>query len=86
MTWRYDAAGPGAVALTGELPNHAVLALGLGSSKEAAATLAVSSLMEDFDTVWNEQRRTWASWLAAELRARPCARISIARSPCRPRF
>jgi glucoamylase len=75
MTWRYNAAGPGTVALTGELPVHAVLALGLAGSKEAAATLAVSSLMEDFDTVWNEQCRTWSSWLSGS--PRPALRADI---------
>ena len=39
MTWQYDLAGPGNVALIGELPRQAVLALGFGSSAEAAATL-----------------------------------------------
>lgn len=78
MTWRFDVAGPGAVALMGELPTRAVLSLGVGTSKEAAATLAVSSLMEDFDAVWNEQRQTWANWLSAS--ARPDLRGDIDRA------
>ena len=45
MTWQYQTAGPGNVALMGELPRRAVLALGFGSSAEAAATLAISSLI-----------------------------------------
>ncbi len=64
MTWRYDVAGPGAVALMGELPAQATLALGLGTSKEAAATLAVSSLMGDFSAEWEAQRQTWTHWLS----------------------
>ncbi len=37
LTWEYEMAGPGNVALIGELPRQAVLALGFGSSAEAAA-------------------------------------------------
>jgi len=64
MTWEYDTAGPGAVALMGELPRQATLALGLGTSKVAAATLATSSLLEDFSTIWDAQRRAWEFWLS----------------------
>ena len=63
MTWEYDTAGPGVVSLMGELPNQATLSLGLGTSQEAAATLAVSSLMEDFSVVWDTQSRIWKSWM-----------------------
>ncbi|MDR3495569.1 MAG: glycoside hydrolase family 15 protein [Ancalomicrobiaceae bacterium] len=63
MTWGYDTAGPGAVVLTGELPRAATLALGFGSSKEAAATLAVSTSMEAFSAIWTEQVDAWTSWL-----------------------
>ena len=64
MTWEYDSAGPGNVSLMGELPTQATLALGLGTSHDAAATLAVASLMEDFESVWNTQCRVWEDWLA----------------------
>ncbi|MGB7598314.1 MAG: glycoside hydrolase family 15 protein [Gallionella sp.] len=64
MTWQYDSAGPGAVSLMGELPAQATLALGLGTSQGAAATLAVASLMEDFSTAWDTQCRVWESWMA----------------------
>jgi glucoamylase len=64
MTWDYDGAGPGAVSLMGELPRQATLALGLATSKESAATLAVSGLMEDFSAVWDRQCRAWEGWLA----------------------
>ncbi len=65
MSWQYDNAGPGAVSLMGELPNKATLSLGLGTSRESAATLALASLMEDFATVWDSQCRAWEAWLAA---------------------
>ncbi len=64
MTWQYDSAGPGAVSLTGELPDQATLALAFGTSQGAAATLAVASLMEDFSTAWDTQCRVWHSWQA----------------------
>jgi len=63
MSWEYDGAGPGAVALTGELPRAGMLALGLGESKDSAATLAVSSLMEEFSTEWDQQCGAWSAWL-----------------------
>ncbi|PSJ18905.1 glycosyl hydrolase [Nitrosomonas supralitoralis] len=62
MIWQYDSAGPGAVTLMGELSSQATLALGFGSSMEAAATLAMSSLNEDFSSVWNAQCRVWEEW------------------------
>ena len=62
LTWEYDSAGPGNVALLGELPRQAVLALGFGSSPEAAATLALSALSEPFATSWERQRTTWTQW------------------------
>src|SRR6185437_14566933 len=46
LTWSYGTAGPGNVALVAALPRTAVLALGFGSAKQAAATLAISSLMQ----------------------------------------
>ena len=64
MTWQYDSAGPGAVTLLGELPVEGRLALGLATSKEAAATLAVSSLMDDFAAERQMQCRAWQEWLA----------------------
>ena len=62
MRWEYPQAGPGNVALLGELPPQATLALGVGSSKEAAATLAISALMQPFDEPWQRQVRDWQSW------------------------
>ena len=46
MTWTHDRAGPGNVALMGELPRQATLALAFASGKEAAATLAISALVQ----------------------------------------
>jgi glucoamylase len=64
MTWQYRAAGPGNVALTGELPRRAVLALGFGSSAEAAATLAISSLIQPFGNLLQQQIADWEVWQA----------------------
>jgi glucoamylase len=62
LTWEYDDAGPGNVALVGELPRQAVLALGFGSSAEAAATLALSALCEPFESPWERQLTAWTRW------------------------
>ena len=64
MSWEYGVAGPGNVALTGELPRRAVLALGFGSSAESAATLAISSLIQPFDNVMQQQILDWEEWQA----------------------
>jgi glucoamylase len=73
MTWQYRTAGPGNVALIGELPRSAVLALGFGSSAQSAATLAVSSLIQPFDNVLAQQIAEWDAWQArcAEHSAAP---------------
>src|SRR5436190_10960280 len=62
MSWQYRNAGPGNVALIGELPRRAVLALGFGSSGDAAATLAISSLIQPFDNVLQQQIADWERW------------------------
>src|SRR6266851_7326280 len=62
LTWQYRNAGPGNVALIGELPRRAVVALGFGSSAEAAATLAISSLIQPFDNVLQQQISDWEGW------------------------
>ncbi|PZR83397.1 MAG: glycosyl hydrolase [Stutzerimonas stutzeri] len=73
MTWEHPAAGPGNVALMAELPKRCVLALGFGSSREAAATLAVSSLMQPFDNLLQAQLSDWEAWhrRCGECCARP---------------
>ncbi len=64
MTWQHRHAGPGNVALLGELPRRATLALGFGSSKEAAATLALSALAQRFDDAWQRHIGQWEQWHA----------------------
>jgi len=50
MTWTYTQAGPGNVALLGELNRRqVVLALVFGNDREAAATLAISALLKPFE-------------------------------------
>jgi glucoamylase len=72
MSWQYEQAGPGNVALMGELPRKAVLALGFASSTESAATLALSALFEPFEECWQRQIDDWTGWhdrCAAHARA-----------------
>jgi glucoamylase len=65
MRWQYRRAGSGNVALTGALPHRAVLGLGFSTSREAAATLAISSLLQPFDKVWKQQIADWQRWHGA---------------------
>jgi glucoamylase len=62
FTWRFETAGPGNVALVGELPRAATLALGFGSSRESAATLAWSSLCQPFERKWQAHVQAWLDW------------------------
>ncbi len=62
MRWEYECAGPGTVAVLGELPRKAVLALGISSSTESAATLALSALFEPFEASWQRQISDWTLW------------------------
>lgn len=62
MTWEFDSAGPGNVALTGALPRRATLALGFGTSRESAATLAFSALTEPFVQAWEHHVAAWRAW------------------------
>lgn len=62
LRWHFHAAGPGNVALVGKLPRSATLALGFGSSRESAATLAVSSLCQPFAEVWEHHVDAWRRW------------------------
>lgn len=64
LTWNYASAGPGNVAMIGALPRKAVLGLGFGSSMQAAATLAISSLMQPFDGIVQRQIEGWQQWHA----------------------
>ncbi len=62
LTWQFDSAGPGNVALIGELPRRAILALGFAPSKESAATLAFTALSAPFAHVWEQQSSEWRAW------------------------
>jgi glucoamylase len=64
LTSEYPSAGPGNVALIGELPREAVLALAFGSSPESAATLAHNALSEPFELPWEQQLTAWTRWHA----------------------
>ena len=69
MTWEHQSAGPGNVALIAELPRRVVLrrvvlALGFGSSAEAATTLAIGSLSQPFDSVLQQHIAPWRAWHA----------------------
>ena len=70
--------GPGNIALTGELPRKAVLALGFGSSTESAATLALSALFEPFEATWQRQIDDWSGW------HRECATLGRRPTRCLP--
>jgi glucoamylase len=52
------------VALTGQLPRQATLALGFGADTEAAATLARTALSEPFLIAWERQVSAWTRWHA----------------------
>lgn len=63
MTWTYTHAGPGNVALLGEVGcRKAVFALGLAGDKESAATLAISALLQPFASVWHRHVKSWEVW------------------------
>jgi glucoamylase len=64
LTWRYPEAGPGNVALIGALPRQGTLALGFGSSAEAAATLAIASLLQPFENTLRQHIAEWERWHA----------------------
>ncbi len=71
LTWRYERAGPGNVAMVAALPSEVVLALGFAATKQAAATLASSSLTEPFASVLLRQISDWQSWYANANRRDP---------------
>jgi glucoamylase len=65
LTWNFDAAGPGNVALIGELPARSTLALAFGTSRESAATLAFAALRQPFADVWQAFVDAWRAWHVA---------------------
>ncbi len=68
LTWHYATAGPGNVAMIGALPRSSVLGLGFGSSMHSAATLAISTLMQPFDSILEGQVDMWRQWHARRER------------------
>jgi glucoamylase len=64
MTWEYGSAGPGNVAMLGELPRTCTLGLAFGSSPEAAATLALTALFEPFEATRERHLKGWRDWYA----------------------
>jgi len=64
MTWEYERAGPGNVALLGELERECVLGLGFGASRGAAASLAAAALARPFEEAWSKHVVAWRNWHA----------------------
>ncbi len=66
LTWQYDRAVSGNVALAGEVDlthgNTAVFALGFGRSPIEAAFRARASLLDDFALLTAEYASAWRSW------------------------
>lgn len=63
MTWSYAQAGPGDISLGAQLISTiGTIAVGLGTSKETAATLALGALTEGFTTIWNSYCARWRVW------------------------
>ncbi|MGP0057131.1 MAG: glycoside hydrolase family 15 protein [Steroidobacteraceae bacterium] len=84
MTWEYGSAGPGNVALMGELPRASLLALAFGSSPESAATLALTALFEPFERLRDRHIAQWQEWYS---RSRPPPECLAGLSPiCAEQF
>jgi glucoamylase len=65
MTLTYSQAGPGVVALTGELAaGSGLLALGFGDSQDAARAAAQASLDAGYDATAAAFTRGWRAWTA----------------------
>ena len=65
MTLTYSQAGPGVVALTGELAaGSGLLALGFGDSQDAARSAARASLDAGYDATAAAFTRGWQAWTA----------------------
>ncbi|MBP7779669.1 MAG: glucan 1,4-alpha-glucosidase [Acidobacteria bacterium] len=69
MTWHYDRAENGNVAVTGQIrvpddDGTFVLALGFGSTPTAAARAAAASLHDGFDQARDRYLREWQAWQA----------------------
>ncbi len=69
MTWFYDRAENGNVALTGEvdLPKNNtefLLVVGFGSNTDEAAQVAIDSLKDGFDSARDQYLKEWQEWNA----------------------
>ncbi len=64
MTWSYDQAGPGYMALGARLPPQANMALAFATSAASAATLAISAIHQPFNNAWNTYLHQWRVFLA----------------------
>lgn len=64
LTWAHSHAGPGNVALIGQLPRNGALGLGFGSHTTAAATLVIASLLQPFENILRQQIAEWEGWQA----------------------
>lgn len=63
MRWEYQQAGPGNIAMMGELNcNSGVLALAFSDSVQGAATLAHSSLAAGYQEARRQYAYLWAAW------------------------
>ena len=68
MTWQYERAENGNVAVTGEVDLAAakdglfVLAIGFGTNPAEAGLRAISSLHEGFETLKSKYTQEWQSW------------------------
>jgi glucoamylase len=63
MTWSYTEAGPGNVALMGELTRNAgVIALGIGSSPASASSIARAALAFGFAAGRDDFIKEWRAW------------------------
>lgn len=72
LTWRFDRAGPGNVALTGELvlpQGETVLALGFGRSPDEAAHQARGALLDGFEGRYDAYVEPWRAWQAGLVKA-----------------
>jgi len=76
MTWLYDRAENGNVALTGEIDflgnnGEFLLAIGFGSNKTEAAKAAAYSLKDGFDSARKNYIQEWVEWQASLKNIKP---------------
>ncbi|MCB1877082.1 MAG: hypothetical protein KDH88_13995 [Chromatiales bacterium] len=76
MTQEYDTAGPGNVALGAQLPRQSLLCLAFATSRQAAATLALSALTRPFDDLLAQQSAAWAQWHEEREARAPVPKLS----------